>query len=114
MALEAVDGTAGGGNVRTKDAAAGFAAGVLIASLGAAGILHAQAGAQTPAAPAAAPATPSMMPRPITQVPGSVQVTRLTDTQFVVVKDQGDGQVVTLFSTESGLIQKKHSGRFLY
>ena len=105
--------------MRTKDAAAGFAAGVLIASLGAAGILHAQAGA--PATPPtattmtlAAPATPSMMPRPIVQVPGSVQVTRLTDTQFVVVKDQGDGQVVTLFSTESGLIQKKHSGRFLY
>lgn len=94
---------------RTKDLAAGFAAGVLIASVSVAGILHAQAG--TPETPAA---TPSMMPKAIAQVPGSVQVTRLTDTTFVVVKDQGDGQVVTLFSTESGLIQKKHSGRFLY
>lgn len=93
---------------RTKDLAAGFAAGVLIASVSVAGVLHAQVG--TPETPA----TPSMMPKAIAQVPGSVQVTRLTDTTFVVVKDQGDGQVVTLFSTESGLIQKKHSGRFLY
>lgn len=94
---------------RTKDLAAGFAAGVLIASVSVAGILHAQA---TPPEPPAS--TPSMMPRPVIQTPGSVQVTRLTDTTFVVVKDQGDGQVVTLFSTESGLVQKKHSGRFLY
>ena len=32
----------------------------------------------------------------------------------MVVKDQGDAQVVTLFTTESGLVQKKHAGRFLY
>ena len=47
-------------------------------------------------------------------VAGSLQVTRLTDTTFVVVKDQGDAEVVTLFSTEGGIVQKKHSGHFFY
>ena len=92
--------------MRAKDAAAGFGAGVLVTAMAMAGILHAQA--DTP------PATPIVAPRAIVQTPGSVQVTRMTDTQFVVVKDTGDAQVVTLFTTESGLIQKKHSGRFLY
>jgi len=92
--------------VKAKDAAAGFGAGVLMTAMVTAGVLHAQA--DTP------PVTPIVAPRPIVQTPGSVQVTRMTDTQFVVVKDQGDAQVVTLFTTESGLIQKKHSGRFLY
>ena len=89
----------------TRDAALGFAAGVLLTAMGTAGVLHAQA------PPAETPVT---LPRAIVQTPGSVQVTRLTDTTFVVVKDQGDAQVVTLFTTESGLVQKKHSGRFLY
>jgi hypothetical protein len=93
---------------RMKDLSVAFAAGVVLASVSVASILHAQAPPDAPAA------TPSMMPRAIVQTPGSVQVTRLTDTTFVVVKDQGDGQVVTLFSTETGLVQKKHSGRFLY
>ena len=94
--------------MRAKDAAAGFGAGVLMTAMAAGGLLHAQAGDVPPAA------TPVPLPRAVAQVPGSVQVTRMTDTQFVVVKDQGDAQVVTLFTTESGLIQKKHSGRFLY
>ena len=47
-------------------------------------------------------------------IAGTVQVTRLTDTSFVVVKDQGDAEVVTLFSTEGGIVQKKHSGRFFF
>ena len=38
----------------------------------------------------------------------------MSDTSFVVVKDQGDAQVVTLFSTEGGIVQKKHGGRFFY
>ena len=95
-----------------------FAAGVLVATVVTAGVLRAQpaSGAAEPAnmvAPVVA-ATPVVAPRPVVQVPGSVQVTRLTDTTFVVVKDQGDAQVVTLFTTEAGLVQKKHSGRFLY
>lgn len=94
--------------MRAKDAAAGFGAGVLMTAMVLGGVLHAQAGDTAPAA------TPVAAPRATAQVPGSVQVERLTDTQFVVVKDQGDAQVVTLFTTESGLIQKKHSGRFLY
>ena len=94
--------------MRARDAALGFGAGVLMTAMCAAGVLHAQAG------DAVAPTPTVAMPRATVQVPGSVQVTRMTDTQFVVVKDQGDAQVVTLFTTESGLIQKKHSGRFLY
>jgi len=57
---------------------------------------------------------PTPVRNPGAAVPGSVQVTRLTDTTFVVVKDEGDAEVVTLFATEGGLVQKKHSGRFFY
>lgn len=92
--------------MKTRELAVGFAAGVVLAGVTAAGIVHAQADATAP--------TPVAIPKPIVQNPGSIQVTRLTDTTFVVVKDQGDAQVVTLFTTESGLVQKKHAGRFLY
>jgi len=66
---------------------------------------------------AAAPTATTMVAAPHAAMPavaGSLQVTRLTDTTFVVVKDQGDAEVVTLFSTEGGIVQKKHSGRFFY
>lgn len=95
--------------MKAKDLGLGFAAGMVLATVLTARILEAQSAAET-----AAPVTPLAAPRPVTQVPGSVQVTRLTDTSFVVVKDQGDAQVVTLFTTEQGLVQKKHAGRFLY
>lgn len=79
-----------------------------------AGILHAQASPADPpptsSASASAPAAHTAGPI----VPGTLQVTRLSDTTFVVVKDEGDAEVVTLFSTENGLINKKHTGRFLY
>lgn len=94
--------------MKTRELAVGFAAGVVLAGVTAAGIVHAQADGT------AAPPTPVTLPKPTVHTPGSVQVTRLTDTTFVVVKDQGDAQVVTLFTTESGLVQKKHAGRFLY
>ncbi len=68
--------------------------------------------APAPAASAAAPVTTARLTA--AAVPGTLTVTRLTDTSFVVVKDQGDAQLVTLFSTEGGLVQKKHSGRFFY
>ena len=42
------------------------------------------------------------------------QVARLTDTTFVVVKDLGDQEEVTYFDVSSGLIVRKHSGKFLY
>lgn len=93
-----------------------------------AGLLHAQ---QQPAKPAA-PATESK-PAPAEStaagngavamplvgaaraaVPGTLQVTRLSDTSFVVVKDTGDAQVITLFATDGGIIQKKHAGKFFY
>ena len=93
--------------MKVRELAFAFAAGVVLSGVTAAGIVNAQS------EPAATPA-PVAMPRPVVQTPGSVQVTRLTDTTFVVVKDQGDAQVVTLFTTEAGLVQKKHSGRFLY
>lgn len=85
---------------------AGLVAGVFAGLL--VGSSHLQAQQATPAAdpiPLKAPAAP---------VAGSVMVTRLTDTTFVVVKDQGDQQVVTLFSTEGGIIKKLHAGKFLY
>ena len=84
-------------------AAAGLAVGLLFGS----GLLHAQ---QTPApAPSTAPILPHASP-----IGGTIQVERLTDTTFVVVKDVGDEAVVTLFSTQDGIVQKKHSGRFFY
>ena len=83
-------------------AATGLAVGLLFGS----GVLHAQ---QTPA-----PA-PSMAPiSHVAPIGGTIQVERLTDTTFVVVKDVGDEAVVTLFSTQDGIVQKKHSGRFFY
>ena len=94
--------------MRAKDLGIGFAAGLVLATVVTARLLQAQPAPEQPAPTAVA------APRPVTQVPGSVQVTRLTDTTFVVVKDQGDAQVVTLFTTEQGLVQKKHAGRFLY
>ena len=94
--------------MKTVSLAAGVVGGAILGMALTAGVLQAQP------APGEVPATP-VAPRAATvQVPGSVQVTRLTDTSFVVVKDQGDGQVVTLFTTESGLVQKKHGGRFQY
>lgn len=100
---------------KAKDLGLGFAAGVVLATVGVAGLLQAQPAAQTPVPVTQAPTSAqTASQRPIAQVPGSVQVTRLTDTTFIVVKDQGDAQVVTLFTTEQGLVQKKHSGRFLY
>ena len=91
-----------------KQLVIGFVAGVGVASVASVGMLSAQPAANPQPQPTA------MVPGPVAQVPGSVQVTRLTDTSFVVVKDQGDTQVVTLFSTEAGIIQKKHAGRFMY
>ena len=89
--------------VPVATAAAGLAVGLLFGS----GVLHAQ---QTPApAPSMAPPISKVAP-----IGGTIQVERLTDTTFVVVKDVGDEAVVTLFSTQDGIVQKKHSGRFFY
>lgn len=51
---------------------------------------------------------------PITPAAGSLQTTRINDAQFVVVKDMGDQQIVSLFSIEGGLVKKQHAGKFLY
>ena len=110
------------GSLKTAVIAIAAAAGGLV--LGA-GLFHAQAVAAGVAEPqtvptAAAPTATTMTAAPAARaasgpaVAGSLQVTRLTDTTFVVVKDQGDAEVVTLFSTEGGIVQKKHSGRFFY
>jgi hypothetical protein len=86
---------------------AGLVAGVCAGLL--AGSAHLQAQQATPAADPV-----PLKAAPAASAPGSVMVTRLTDSSFVVVKDQGDAQVVTLFSTEGGIIKKLHSGKFLY
>ena len=88
---------------------------LVAAVAGAAGIffgsnwVHAQ---PATAATAATVATPVKAAAPA--VPGSIQVMRLTDTTFVTVKDEGDAETVTLFSTEAGLVQRKHNARFYY
>lgn len=97
----------------------GFLAGIVAATTVSITLLNAQPAAQPQPQPQPVGTAPLPVPvnaplRPVAQVPGSVQVTRLTDTSFVVVKDQGDAQVVTLFTTEAGLVQRKHAGRFLY
>ena len=85
-----------------------------------AGMLHAQAAGEpqpvttTLTTVAATPVVTTASRPSGPAVPGSIQVTRLTDTTFVVVKDQGDAEVVTLFSTDGGIVQKKHAGRFFY
>lgn len=74
----------------------------------------AQGTGTTPTTAVMTPAAATPVRSGVPAVAGSLQVTRLSDTTFVVVKDEGDAEVVTLFSTEGGLIQKKHSGRFFY
>lgn len=90
-----------GANVRLG--LAGLVVGVTVAA--GAGLLYAQ-GADTVATP--------FPLRNTAVVGGTLVVTRLTDTSFVVVKDQGDQQNVTLFTTEGGILKKQHAGKFLY
>ncbi len=77
----------------------------------AAGLLISSSNAQTPA-----PVSTELpiVRNPVTPAAGSLQVQRINDKQFVVVKDMGDQQIVTLFSTEGGLVKKQHAGKFLY
>lgn len=93
-----------------------------------AGVLHAQQAPAKSATPVPATQPAAVAPMagqaasvavPLTgapreAVPGTLQVTRLSDTSFVVVKDTGDAQVITLFATDGGIIQKKHTGKFFY
>ena len=91
-------------------------AGATLGGVGAgAGIVFAQA-TSTPETMGAAtqPAVSMPMANRGPAIPGTLSVTRLSDTSFVVVKDTGDSQIVTLFTTETGLVKKQHTGKFLY
>ena len=91
-------------------------AGSTLGGMGAgAGIVFAQATpAAEPMGAAGQPAVSMPMANRGPAIPGTLSVTRLSDTSFVVVKDTGDMQIVTLFSTEGGLVKKQHAGKFLY
>lgn len=94
-------------------------AGATLGGVGAgAGIVFAQATAAPETAPLGTAPTQPVITMPLAArgpaVPGTLVVTPLSETQFVVVKDTGEGQIVTLFSTAGGLIKKQHSGKFLY
>ena len=92
-------------------AAVAAAAGTVIGG----GMLRAQpAGDATPTTAVMTPTGPAVRAHLSNAIPGSLVVTRMSDTSFVVVKDEGDAQLVTLFSTEGGLVTKKHNGRFFY
>lgn len=92
-----------------------FVGGIAVGIAGgvAAALFVSSSNAQTPAA-TAMQESPVVVRAPVTPAAGSLQVQRLNDTQFVVVKDMGDQQIVTLFNTEGGLIKKQHAGKFLY
>src|SRR5205814_7882737 len=92
-----VGGTAEGGNMK-KNFATGITGGLIAGT--AIGLLLASAKVLDAQQTIATAAEPIPMVAKSAPVPGTLTVTRLTDTSFVVVKDQGDQQVITLFSTE--------------
>jgi hypothetical protein len=80
-------------------------------------VAYGQQPAATPGervAPAAAPAASRTAGRRAVARPGQVNVARVSDSSFVVVKDHGAFQTTMFFTVEGGIPILKHRAKYYY